>query len=453
MKKTILLLSLLIALTATAQKKIKLDGVVVVVGKNIVLQSDIDKYKLEMEQSGEHVAKFTSCEILEQIMIQKLLAHHAVIDSLEVTEKSVQPVVERKLSYFKQQLGSEDKVLDLYGFNSMDDLKKELTRIEVENALIGKMRQKITDDVSVTPDEVRNYYNSLKEKGDLPEFPTEVQLAQIVIKVEPSKKAVENVLFQLNKLKKEIEAGANMKMKALLYSDDPAVTQNGGLYSITRESQFVKEFKDAAFSIDEGQVSNPFKSDFGYHILKVEKVRGQTLDVRHILMQPKITDTEKQVVKKRLDSIRNAILTGTLSFEDAVKRYSTDIKSKNNHGIIINPFNNESTFRLNGEQFMRAFPSLHSKVYNLKDGEMTEVFYDETREGEKMYKLVLMKKKTGGHKADFVKDYVKIQNLALAKKRQEMIEAWTDEKVEDTYVKISDAYKKCPFKTNFKKKI
>lgn len=442
---------LLISINTKAQEKIKLDGVVAVIGKNVVLLSDIDKYKLEIEQSGESAIALTSCQILEQMMEQKLLAHHAVVDSLVATEKSVAPNVQRKIEYFKQQLGNEEKVVALYGFDNLEDLKKELTRIEIESSLIGQMRQKITSKVSVTPEEVRNYYNSLETQNELPEFTTEIKLAQIVRNVEASEEEIERVLTKLNQIKDEIEEGANMKMKALLYSDDPGVTQNGGLYSITRESPFVKEFKDAAFSIEEGQVSEPFKSDFGYHIVKVEKVRGQTIDVRHVLIQPKISAVEKQVVKEKLDSIKSEIEKGTLSFEEAVIKFSHDKKSRKNKGIILNPFSNESTFRLSGEQFMRTFPSLHSKVFNLKEGEMTDVFYDETREGEKMFKLVLVKEKNEGHKAEFAKDYVKIQNLALAKKRQEVIEKWVKNKIADTYIKIGDEYKNCEFKSNFKK--
>ncbi|HIP47423.1 MAG TPA: peptidylprolyl isomerase [Lutibacter sp.] len=448
---TFFIFLVLITATISAQKRIKLDGVVAVVGKNVVLHSDIDKYKLELEQSGESVASLSSCQILEQMMEQKLLAHHAVVDSLVANEKSVLPNVDRKIDYFKQQLGSEEKVVALYGFDNIDDLKKELTRIEIESSLIGQMRQSITSKVEVTPEEVRNYFNSLETQNELPEFTTEVKLAQIVRNVEASEEEVEKVLTKLNKIKDEVEEGANMKMKALLYSDDPGVTQNGGLYSITRDSPFVKEFKDAAFSIDEGQVSEPFKSDFGYHIVKVEKVKGQTIDVRHVLIQPKISDNEKLMVKNKLDSISSEIKKGTLTFEEAVIKYSHDKKSSKNRGVILNPFSNESTFRLSGEQFMRAFPSLHGKIFNLNEGEMTEVFYDETREGEKMFKLVLVKEKMEGHKAEFAKDYVKIQNLALSKKRQEVVEEWVEEKIVDTYIKISEDYKNCEFKTNFKK--
>ena len=449
-----LFLSLTICgISVFSQQRIKVDGVIAVIGKHIVLQSDIQKFKIELEQSGETVSGITDCEIMEQMMQQKLLAHHAEVDSLVATPESVKSTVDRKLDYFKQQVKNVDELPKIWGFDTMEELEEELVRIEIEQSLIGQMQQKITEDVSVTPDEVRNYFNSLKESKNLPEFATEVKLSQIVLNVNPSPLEVERVINELATLKTEIEGGANMKMKAILYSDDPGVSQNGGLYTITRDAQFIKEFKDAAFSLDEGQVSEPFESMYGYHIVKVEKIRGQEIDVRHILIQPKISEMEKLLIQQKMDSIKGQIALGKLNFEEAVKLYSQDKFTNKNKGIIINPYTNETTFKISGEQFMRAFPNLHTRVFNLNQGDMSEVFYDEDMEGNKMFKLVMMKEKIESHTADFSIDYVKIQNLALTKKRQETVEKWISEKVLDTYIKIDDQYKDCNFSVNFQKKI
>jgi len=449
-----LFLSLTICgISVFSQQRIKVDGVIAVIGKHIVLQSDIQKFKIELEQSGETVSGITDCEIMEQMMQQKLLAHHAEVDSLVATPESVKSTVDRKLDYFKQQVKNVDELPKIWGFDTMEELEEELVRIEIEQSLIGQMQQKITEDVSVTPDEVRNYFNSLKESKNLPEFATEVKLSQIVLNVNPSPLEVERVINELATLKTEIEGGANMKMKAILYSDDPGVSQNGGLYTITRDAQFIKEFKDAAFSLDEGQVSEPFESIYGYHIVKVEKIRGQEIDVRHILIQPKISEMEKLLIQQKMDSIKGQIALGKLNFEEAVKLYSQDKFTNKNKGIIINPYTNETTFKISGEQFMRAFPNLHTRVFNLNQGDMSEVFYDEDMEGNKMFKLVMMKEKIESHTADFSIDYVKIQNLALAKKRQETVEKWISEKVLDTYIKIDDQYKDCNFSVNFQKNI
>jgi len=224
------------------------------------------------------------------------------------------------------------------------------------------------------------------------------------------------------------------------------VTQNSGAYTITRESGFVKEFKEAAFSLSEGEISEPFKSDFGYHILIVEKIKGKQRDVRHILMQPEISEEQQQSVKDSITKIRKDILTLKLTFEEAVQKYSEDKVTKSNNGLIMNPETSDSKFDLT-----KMDPTLYARISALKAGEITEVFYDETRQGEKMFKMILMKSKTDAHIVDLSKDYVKIQHLALQKKREETISKWTKEKINDTYIKINKDYKKCEFQNNWAK--
>jgi peptidyl-prolyl cis-trans isomerase SurA len=428
--------------------RVKLDGVAVVVGKNIVLESEIAAYKLELEQQSEGKAKVSNCEILEQIMNRKLLSHHAVVDSIIVTEADVQGRVEQKIAYFLQQLGSEEKLYNFYGFSDMADLRKEFIEVEKEASLVQKMKQKLTEDVDVTPEEVRNYYKSLEEKNNLPEIGAEIELQQIVLYAKPSEAEEKRVLDKLKEIRKQVVDGeGSFKMKAILYSEDPGVSQNSGFYTITRESEFVTEFKEAAFSLDEGDISEPFKSDFGYHILMVEKIKGKQRDTRHLLMQPQVTQEQLDKVKDSLVKIRKDILTLKYSFEKGVKKHSGEKETKANKGLLMNPETNDSKFDLT-----RMDPSLYARVSALKQGEVTDVFYDETRAGEKMYKIILMKSKTDAHIADLVKDYVKIQGLALQKKREETIAKWTKENINDTYIKINKGYVNCEFTNNWVKK-
>jgi peptidyl-prolyl cis-trans isomerase SurA len=198
-QKTIILKSIKITLltaifgllsVATFAQKIKIDGVAVVIGKNIVLNSDIDKFKQEVEVRSEGKIKISDCEMLEELMQQKLLAHHAIIDSVIVVDSEISDRVEKSVQYFTQQYGSVDKVIKAYGFNDLDDLKKELYTVQTENALIEKEQQNITEKVDVTPEEVRIYFNSLKDKGELPEFSAEIELAQIVVNASPTEEEI-----------------------------------------------------------------------------------------------------------------------------------------------------------------------------------------------------------------------------------------------------------------------
>jgi peptidyl-prolyl cis-trans isomerase SurA len=429
-------------------QKLKIDGVVVVIGKNIVLDSDIDKFKQEVELRSEGKIKITDCEMLEELMQQKLMSHHAVIDSITVADEEISSRVDRSIQYFTQQYGSIEKVIKAYGFNDLDDLKKELNSVQKENILIEKEQQNITEKIDVTPEEVRLYYNGLKEKEELPQFPAEIELAQIVIKAIPTSEETERVINKLNEIKKQIEDGSNFKMKAIINSDDPGVTSNGGEYSVTKESSFIKEFKEMAFTLDVGQVSKPFKSEFGYHIMQLNAIKGNTRVASHILMQLNVPEEKLNEIKRKAEKIILEIREGKLTFNDAVKKYSNDDDSKNNGGLIINPSTGESKFDLT-----RMDPAFYARVSDLKKGEMTEPFYDEERSGSKMFKFILMKDRTNTHTADIIEDYVKIQQLALQKKKEETITKWSKEKIKDTYIKIGEVYNKCTFDKNWKKEI
>ena len=442
-----LLLAVFFIQNTTAQK-IKIDAVGVVVGKNIVLDSDIEKFKLELENNSEGKIKISDCEMLEQLMLQKLLAHHAVVDSIVVSDAEVNSQVERNIQFFSQEYGSVEKVVEAYGFNDIEDLKTELFGIEKENSLIQKEQGQITENIDVTPEEIRIYFNGLKEKGELPEFPAEIQIAQLVLNAEASPEEIERILNKLNQLKKEIEEGSSIKMKAIINSNDPGVTDNGGRYTIDKNSTFIKEFKEVAFSLDVNQVSEPFKSQFGYHIIQLHQIRGETRVASHILLQPEIPQEKLDETKEKLEKIKEDIDNGVITFAEAVKKYSEDKDTKNNGGLIVNPYSGESTFDLT-----RMDPALYARVNNLQKSEMSDVFYDETREGKKMYKVMIMNDRTNTHIADMVDDYVKVQNLALQKKKQETIAKWSREKIGDTYIKISKEFQKCTFDKNWTKEI
>lgn len=452
MNKIATIILLVVTLTTFAQKKTKIDGVAAVVGKNIVLYSEIKAAKLQLEQEQEDKKEVSECSILEKILTDKLLEHHAVVDSLTVEEGTINSEVERKINYFKKQLGNDKKMLEFFGFNNLADMKKELASVEKEAALVRKMQAKVTENIDVTPEEVSRYFNSLKKDGNLPEFGTEVVLGQIVINAQSDKEQEKKLIKKLNEIKKDIENGASMRLKAILYSKDPAASKDGegsgGLYhGITTETNFIKEFKDKAFSLEEGEISEPFKSQFGYHIVRVEKVRGKQRDVRHILLQYEISDEMLDKAKDSLQQIKNDILTNKISWNDAVKKYSSDKDTNKNHGLLINPLTNDTHFELS-----RMDPALYARITNLKKGEISDVFYDETREGKKMYKIILLKDKVEAHTADLNKDYIKIKELALQKKKQEIINSWVKDKIKDTYIKIHNQFKDCKFEYNWHNK-
>jgi len=446
MNKTSVLIIMLTLFTISTQAQMnKIDGVDVVIGKNVVLSSDISKFKLDIEQRSEGKIKISDCEMLEQIMLQKLLSHHAVIDSVLVTDTEVNTAIDRNIAYFTQEYGSIENVVKKYGFNDLTDLRKELYSIEKDNALVRKEQTKINEGIDITPEEVRVYYNGLKEKNELPEFQSEIEMAQIVIYAKPTKEETDRVIAKLNAIKKDIEGGASFRLKAVLNSDDPSVVQNGGQMNVEKGSQLVKEFKEVAFSLDLNEISDPFKTQYGYHIIQLNAVKGKSRVVSHILIQPEILDSKVQEAKEKIEKLRKEILEKKITFAEAAIQESEDKETKSNGGLIVNPYSGETRFDLT-----RMDPSLYARVINTKKGEITEPYYDETQQGEKMYKIIFMRERTLTHKADLVNDYVKIQKLALQKKKEENITKWSKEKIGDTYIKISDKYK-CEFERNWRK--
>jgi peptidyl-prolyl cis-trans isomerase SurA len=448
-KYTKLLLIAVVFAATTLQlnaQKIKIDGVAVVIGKNIVLDSDIAKFKQEIELRSEGKIKITDCEMLEELMQQKLLSHHAVIDSVTVLDAEVNNKVDRSIQFFTQEYGTLEKVVAAYGFNDLDDLKSELYNVQKENILVEKEQLKITEKVDVTPEEVRLYFNGLKEKGELPEFTAEIELAQIVLNSEPTLEENDRVVAELTEIRQEILAGASFRMKAIINSKDPGVTQNGGKMQVTKESSFIKEFKEVSFSLEKDEISKPFKTLFGYHIIQLHEIKGNTRTVSHILLQPEIPESRLKETQFKVEEIKRDIESGKLTFEEAVKKYSEDKDSKNNGGVLINSYTGDTKFDLT-----RMDPAMYARVNDLSQGGYTEVFYDQSRGGEKMYKFILMKERTDTHTADLVEDYVKVQILALKKKKEETIEKWSKNKIKDTYIKLGMDYKKCSFNKNWKK--
>ena len=444
-----LLFIVVIFIVTTVQlnaQKIKIDGVAVVIGKNIVLDSDIDKFKQEIELRSEGKITITDCEMLEELMQQKLLSHHAVIDSVIATDAEVNSKVDRSIQYFTQEYGSLDKVIAAYGFNDLDDLKGELYSVQKDNILVEKEQFKITEKVDVTPEEVRLYFNGLKESGELPEFTAEIELAQIVKNSIPTAEEDNRVVAELTQIRKDILEGASFRMKAIINSKDPGVTRDDGRMEVTKESNFIKEFKEVSFSLEKDEISKPFKTLFGYHIIQLHEIKGNTRTVSHILLQPEIPEARLKETQLKVEEIKRDIEEGKLTFEEAVKKYSDDKDSKNNGGVIINGYTGETKFDLT-----RMDPAMYARVNDLKQGDFTDVFYDEERGGEKMYKFILMKARTDTHTADLIEDYVKVQSLALKKKKEETIEKWSKVKIKDTYIKLGEDYKKCSFNKNWKK--
>ena len=427
-------------------KKQKVDGVIGVVGDYIILDSDIDKTYLELTSQNIETKDITRCQMLGKLLEDKLYAHVAIQDSIVVKDEEINSKLEEQVSYMVEQMGSMNKVVEYYQKQSETELRSELFEYIKINKLTSEMQKKIVDKVTITPEEVRNFFKKIP-KADLPTFGAEMEVAQIVIKPIVSPENKQYTIDKLKEIKKEVADGASFYSKAVLYTEDKSSIPNGGFYKMNKKTQFVKEFKDVAFSLSEGEISEPFETEFGYHIILLEKIKGQDIELRHIVIAPKVSEAAMKVAKEKAESIRKQIVNKEITFAEAARTMSDEKETRNDGGVLTNPKSQDSRFELT-----KMDPTLYSQVSNLKENEISNAIADEDRTGGKSYKILTVTNRFDEHIADYSKDYLRLKELALKEKQLEAIAKWSIENVKTTFVKINGEYRDCTFTNNWLKK-
>tara|TARA_B100000214_G_C23959670_1_gene624600 strand:+ start:233 stop:1603 length:1371 start_codon:yes stop_codon:yes gene_type:complete len=446
--KLLISLLLIVALQFSfSQEKIKIDGISSVIGDFIILDSDIDKVLIDMESQGLSTRGISKCQLLGKLMEDKLYAHHAIQDSLEFSDNEIYDYVDRQIEYFTEQLGDIDKVLEFYNKRDEISFRDELFEINKTQRLSEMMQESIVEKVEITPEEVRQFFNSIP-RIDLPVFGTELEIAQIVVEPKVTEEENERIIDQLKLFREDIlEGGMSFASKALLYSQDPGSRSKGGKYTLNRKKpRMFKEFRDVAFSLQEGEISQPFRTEVGWHIVTVDKIRGQEIDVRHILLIPNISAEELREAKEKIDNIRERILNNEITFSDAALQFSDEKETRLNGGVIINPSTNDTRFEL-----VKMDPLLYSQVKDLKDNEMSMPLLDNSENTVSKYKILKVTNRFDEHTADFSLDYVKIKELALTEKQLKTVKKWMEDKIKDTYVNINSDNSYCNFVYNWKK--
>jgi len=434
--------------TIDPSKRMKLDGVAAVVGDYVVLDSDIDKQFEQIQAAGGSIDGITRCEMFGKLMEDKLYMHHSIQDSIVVNEAEVRSYVDQQINGMAQQIGSVEKLVAYYKKASEQELRDEMFEINKGGKMVQMMQQKIIEEIEVTPEEVRQFFNS-QLKEDPPEFGTELRLAQIVVIPETTEEEKQKVINRLKEFKADVlENGASFTTKAVLYTDDTGSKRNGGKYTLNRKRpQMVKEFRDVAFSLQEGEISEPFKSDYGYHIIILEKIRGQEYDVRHILLKPKLTNAAITAAKEKIENARKKIVAGEITFAEAALEVSDEKETKYEGGQLRNPKTQDFVFPL-----ARIDTELYSQVQNLKNDEVSQVLQESDLVNQIKFKLITVTDRIDEHKADFAKDYLKIKDLALKDKQLKIIGKWQEEKIMETFIKLNGEHRDCDFNANWLKK-
>ena len=439
-----ILLSTVQNVWSQASENKRVDGIVGVVGDKVVLESDVQKSLIDIMSKKDRPMDFNECMVFGSLLESKLFLYHAELDSVQVMQEQVDSNLQAQLDQLVQAAGSTDAAVKFYSKSSFEELSKYFREIIENNLKVSQYQNTIADNVEITPEEVKQYFNSLPEE-ELPIIGDQVEMAEILIEPEVSEEQVQNVIRQLKNIKKEVEEGASFSSKVYLYTEDPGSIETGGMYSIDKKAGFVKEFKDAAFALKEGEISDPFKTEYGYHIVYLEKIRGEKYDVRHILIKPKPTAEAIAEAQQLAEDVRMKILNNEITFEEAVTQYSTNKTNKNSNGLMVHPSSGDTRFELN----TITDKNLYNGIYNLKKGELSQVITYNYRDKPR-YQIIKVLEKIGSHRADFANDFVSIQRIALDNKKREKLGEWIDKKIKQTYIFVDEQYQGCDFANPWK---
>lgn len=431
-----------VKLNAQLQSGALVDGIAVVVGNEIILESDIEDQANYAKQQGAQVSD--RCEFVESIISNKLMIYEAKRDTLiENRSEAIKEAANQKYEQILGQFPDEKTMLATYKFRTGYEMKNAIEKIDTDN-YYGQMKfGRITEKADVTPNEVTDFFNTYKFQ--LPEVKDEVSLSKITMYPKLTDAHKDEIIAKLNKIKQDIQAGESFENLARIYSEDPGSAANGGLYKNISKGKMVKPFEAAALNLQEGEISDPVESEFGYHLIQLVKKSGKNYDARHILLKAEPNDAEIEAAKKELDSIRTLILNGRLTFKEAAYRFSDDKKTKFNAGIITAEDGSDRIEKLN------LPPSISYQIAGLNKGDITDVFQDTLQQDKKVVSIVKVDDIIAAHQLDLVTDYDRIKQMALNKKKNEMVEKWVKEKLPDVFISINDRYKDCTFKTDWRK--
>ncbi|MEZ7528225.1 peptidylprolyl isomerase [Cloacibacterium normanense] len=433
----------LISFNANAQVKKGdlVDGISAVVGDEIVLESDILEQQNYAAQQG--AAQTNKCEFMEQILSNKLLIYKAKKDTLiQDRTAAIRAQAGDKYNQILSQFPSERAMLDSYKFRSSYEMKNVIEKMDIDNYYAQSKYALITDKVNITPNEVTDFYNAFKYQ--LPQVKDEVVLSKIVMFPKLTDAHKQEIIDKLKKIKQDILNGETFENKARIYSDDPGSAANGGLYTNIGRGKMVKIFEATALNLQEGEISDPVESEFGFHIIQLVKKSGKLYDARHILLKAEPNAEEIATAKAEMEQIRKDILEGKTTFKDAAYKHSDDKNTKFNAGVIPAEDGSDRQEKIN------LPATVAYQIAGVNKGDLTEVFMDELNQ-KKAVVLMKVNDIIPEHSLDIATDFERIKSFALNKKKNEVLEKWVKENLADTFISLDNRYKDCQFKTDWNK--
>ncbi|MBT6815566.1 MAG: peptidylprolyl isomerase [Flavobacteriales bacterium] len=441
--KRIIISSILSFFSFTSYTQI-VDEIIAVVGNEVVLSSDIETQYLQYLSQGYTDSEEVRCQIIEDVLYQKLLVHQAKLDSTDVSEDDVNQELDSRLNSFISQLGSEE-ALEEYFKKSTSELKIEFYEIIYNQLLTQRMQSSITSSVSITPEEVKIFFQEMKESSDIPVMPTTLEISQIIKIPEITLDEKSRIRKKLISFRDRIKNGENFTVLATLYSDDTESAKNGGELGFVGRGALVPEFESAAFSLKGDQISEVIETQFGYHIIQLIERRGETVNVRHILLKPKVSSASLLEAKTQLEKVENLMKSEEITFEEAARFHSDDV-SKNNGGLLINPQTGSSLFTV------EELPlNIRYSADRMNEGDVSSISQFVMDDGKKAYRIIKITRKLKEHSANLIDDFSLINDAALNEKKQQEIAEWVVEKIKITYIRFDYDYNNCDVLKKWKK--
>lgn len=436
----ITLLSLFFPCFLSAQNdKALIDRVVATVGGEIVLLSEVQEQFAYAKQQNEKITPEFQCVSLQNILVQKLLVNQAKLDSVEVKDDEVETQLNARIDRLMLYFNQDPKAIEEFYGQTIDQIKEQ-TRSDMRSQILAeRMQGKITEKATITPSEVKQFFKNIP-KDSLPYFNAEVEIREIVYK--PAVSAAERTKAQerAQDLRKRIEAGEDFASLAKKFSDDPGSGPQGGDLGFVKRGTFVPEFEAMAYKLEPNQLSPVIETDFGFHVIQLIERRGNLIHCRHILIKPEISEADLKTAKMKMDSIRQDLKDGKITFSAAVKKYGDkNQQSFSNDGRVANPRTGNTFFEVNDLE-----PSIYFAIDGKKEGDIAEAFEFKGQDGTVFFRLVQLVSRSKPHQADLKQDYGKIQQAALEQKKAAFTEKWVLEKLRSTYLSVNEMFSGCP---------
>lgn len=427
---------LLVVLVYNSAKAQVIDGVVAVVDDKIILKSDLDIQLGQIKEQNYTVTEDLTCQVLNQLIIDKIFVVQAGIDSIEVTNDEVDNELNRRIEYFINMFGSSEKLEEYYG-KSLFDLKEEFRDDIYQQLLSDKMRGQAFADLDVTPEEVMEFYNSIPIDS-LPYFNAEVEVGQIVIYAEPTLIQKRAAKEKAEKIRQDILDGSGFGFQALLYSDDPGSANNDGELGYVKRGQFVPEFEAVAFRLKKDEISEVVETEFGYHIIQMIDRKGDRINTRHILITPDIDNENLLNAEEKANEIYDDLINKKITYQEAVSKYSKDEQSKQNGGLMTNPNTGNTFFEMS-----QLDGNVALALDDMEVGDISAVMPYTALDGKTGYRILFLQSESPAHLANINTDYSKIKAVAKQAKQNAEMEKWLAKKAENIYIRIGEDYQHC----------